>query len=114
MPRDQEFDRPPKDIRLGATIAIWVSTLFMVCNVVDAMKDPVVAGTEITAIPIMALLFAGISTGIVWFVGAKKTQSSFPEARIQQLEERLANLETIASHEENNLQTKVRQLRGLE
>ena len=108
MIEHQQSQRAPEpqvstDTRVQTTSKIWALTIPLV-----ALSIPLVAITGSILVAIMALLSPALATGFVWFFGnqhradAPKTASKSELAgrqRIAELEERLANLETINNFE---------------
>jgi hypothetical protein len=96
----QENPEPQPDIRLKATTAIWGTAMGML-----GISIPLCAITNSTIIPLVAIAGAAIGTCGVWIFGNKKQGSAQNNAeiaaqqRIAELEERLANLETINNFE---------------
>lgn len=92
--RNNILDRDEKDIPLRATIWMWgLSTpLFFACI-------PIIALTSIGILLPLALLVAlMIGTTSVWFFHSQSMTTA--KLELKQLQERIVNLETIASHEE--------------
>lgn len=95
MNNNQEIlDSKEKDIRLKATIWMWGLSipLFFACV-------PIIALTAMgILLPLFVLIALTLGTASVWFFYSKSMNAMSLE--IQQLQGRIVNLETIASHEE--------------
>jgi hypothetical protein len=79
--------------------------LFVICIPLSAVtrSGPI--------LPLAAIAGAAFSTAAVWRNDDKKSPShSFPAQRIERLEQRIANLETIVSSDELDLHTKIQKL----
>jgi hypothetical protein len=103
--------RQPMDIRVIATAFVWVCTtgillIWMVgiflLFAVGANGETVEAIQEVAGpaflIPMIALVVAAISTNKIWKAPISEPPA-LPPNREKQLEERLANLETIITRE---------------
>ena len=87
------------DVRVQATAAIWGLGVGMM-----VFSIPLSAITNSALIPLAVIASAAVGTIAVWRPGTKKESSSTKEQlaagqRIAELEERLANLETINNFE---------------
>ncbi|WP_427159837.1 hypothetical protein ACQFX9_28290 [Aliinostoc sp. HNIBRCY26] len=96
-----------EDVRVAATSKIWGMTVGII-----AICIPLSAVTRSGPIlPLAAIAGAAFSTATVWRNDDKKSPSqSFPAQRIEILEQRIANLETIVSSDELDLHTKIQTL----
>jgi hypothetical protein len=84
------FDKKTRDPRLKATIFVWILSIPLILACV-----PIVALTENgLLLPMAVLITVGISTVSIWLFGRQKNIDCDQE--MQQLETRVANLETIA------------------
>ena len=99
----EQKPEPQEDVRVKTTGAIWGMATGML-----GISIPLSAVTETAFIPVVVIVGAVIGTVAVWRGGAKSeagqqsaTASSNDAAqkRIAELEERLANLETINNFE---------------
>ncbi len=118
---NQEKTRDP---RVSATIGIWICATFMVffsivpvfgaadnnqlIGLVDASNGLIFL---FLLLPVVILLAAGAGTAAVWTV-AKRSIAALPQEELNQLEQRLGNLETIISYEEPALRMKIEQLKS--
>jgi hypothetical protein len=102
----QNFEQP-KDPRVTATSNIWGLTVAIM-----AISIPLTGITRSPAIPLAALGGAAASTVAVWRPGNKKSPNQLlPQQQIELLQERIANLETIASGgSESDLLMKIKRL----
>jgi hypothetical protein len=94
------------DPRTKSTSAIWgyATGMFALCI-------PLVGITRIaTVIPFAIALGAGAGTVAVWRSDRSTKQRSENEQYLRLLEERIANLETIASHSELDIQQQFKPL----
>lgn len=98
---------PDKDIRVITTKKIWEMTVGIL-----AICIPLAAVTKSGPIlPLAAIAGATLSTAAIWLADDKKATS--PDLLSQQLEilqQRLANLETIVSSDEFDLNNKIKNL----
>lgn len=108
----RETSKQPMDIRVAATAFIWLSTtgillIWMVgilLLVVLGHDDSVFADSisDVVGpsflIPMIALIVAAIATNKIWKVPVPDPKLVSPD-HARQLEERLANLETILTRE---------------
>ena len=91
---------PKTDVRVQATAAIWGMTVGMM-----VFSIPLSAITESSFIPLAVIASAAIGTCAVWRPGTKSEnpknnkEQLAAQQRIAELEERLANLETINNFE---------------
>lgn len=103
--QDQEKNR---DARIAATSRIWGFATVML-----GICIPLSAVTRHGAIlPIAVISGAAIGTGAVWQSSDKKSQNSLLQpSKVNELEERIANLETIAAEsDELDLHKRIKQL----
>lgn len=98
-PSEQE-----KDIRVTAIHKIWsyATGMLALCLIFAPARNRVI-------LPLVVVAGAAGSTVYIWN-SEKKSKESLPSSQLQQIEERLANLETIASSSDWNLQMKLKQL----
>jgi hypothetical protein len=103
------FDLPTAnpELRMAATSKIWGYAMGML-----GISIPLAAITESAAIPIVVVLMAGCSTIAIWINPANSSSTTLDQEKVKQLEERLANLETIVSYEEPMLRSKIENLRS--
>ena len=89
-----------KDIRVKATASIWALSTGML-----GICIPLVALTNSgVMLPIAVLSGATVATVAVWFSSEQQMgNTSISGSSMKQLEERIANLETIVSSEEWDL-----------
>jgi hypothetical protein len=93
-----------KDIRVKSTGTIWGCAIAML-----AICIPLSAATRSGAIiPLGVITGAAVGTAAVW--RDKKSQTSLPASQLQQLEQRLANLETIVGSDDLEMRLKIKQL----
>lgn len=95
------------DVRLSATTRIWVITVAIL-----GVCVPLSAITRSGAIlPLVAIGGAAVGTVAVWRSDEQKSKTNYlQQQQIELLEERLANLETIVSSDDLNLQMKIKQI----
>ncbi|HEY9664535.1 MAG TPA: hypothetical protein V6C65_39340 [Allocoleopsis sp.] len=101
---DRTF-RDPSDHCTKATYAIWsfATGMFALCI-------PLAALTRGAAIvPAAVAVGAGVGTVAVWRSDRRSQTSLKAEQKVQLLEERIANLEAIASSTELNIQHQLKQ-----
>ena len=99
--------KPERNIRVAATSKIWSIATGML-----ALCIPLSAVTKSGAIlPLAVISGAAVGTVAVWRSSDSRSRSSsLLTNSIKTLEERVANLETICSHQELDLQRKIKQL----
>lgn len=104
-PLDTNSDR--EDIRVSATSKIWGFATGML-----AICIPLSAATNSGPIlPLAVISGAAIGTGAVWQPSDKKSRNNaLQSTQVEALEERIANLETIVSGDELNLQGRIQRL----
>ncbi|WP_218082636.1 hypothetical protein [Anthocerotibacter panamensis] len=101
-------DDQPRDIRLKATSMIWGFALGGL-----GISIPLTAVTQSgQTIPLMVLMAATISTAVVWKTTSGAGTAQLPPSSLKQIEERLSNLETIVTFEDDNLKAKIDRLRS--
>lgn len=95
-----------KDIRLKVTTRIWGCAVGMlgICIPLTAVTNsgPI--------IPLGVVAGAAVGTAVVWRSADKKSQTELAPNQLQQIEQRLANLETIVGSEDLDLRMKIKQL----
>lgn len=98
---------PYQDVRLSATTRIWVITVAIL-----GVCVPLSAVTRSGAIlPLVAIGGAAVGTVAVWRSDEQKSKTNYlQQQQIELLEQRLANLETIVSSDDLNLQMKIKQI----
>ncbi len=85
-----EYGEQKKDIRLVATIWIWVLSIFLLLACV-----PILALTENGIwLPFAVLISVAISTASIWFFGNSKNLEN--DQKFKTLQTRVDNLEAIA------------------
>ncbi|MEI2578769.1 hypothetical protein [Scytonema sp. PRP1] len=96
-----------QDVRVAATSRIWGIAVGML-----AICIPLSAVTKSGPIlPLATLTGAAVGTAAVWRSDDKKSKrNSLPEQKVELLEQRIANLETIVSSEDFDLRMKIKQL----
>jgi hypothetical protein len=96
-----------QDVRLSATTRIWVITVAIL-----GVCVPLSAVTRSGAIlPLVAIGGAAVGTVAVWRSDEQKSKTNYlQQQQIELLERRLANLETIVSSDDLNLQMKIKQI----
>jgi len=108
MRRDYPQSDEPQDIRYKMTSTVWGYATGML-----GISIPLAAITESGLIPFAVVAGTAVATVAIWGGFGNKTLGELPSDQIRQLEERLANLETIVSYEEdNNLKLKIQQLKS--
>jgi hypothetical protein len=96
----EQNPEPQKDTRMETTGAIWGMATGML-----ALSIPLSSVTQTAFIPLIVIAGAAIGTVAVWRGGAKNEspkgnkEQLAAQQRIAELEERLANLETINNFE---------------
>lgn len=93
---------PPseRDIRVTITTRIWGLATGML-----GICVPIVAITENAIVPIAVVVGATVGTLIVW-----RNYDYKPTNKVKELEQRVANLETISSSQELELINTIKQL----
>ena len=99
---DKKLSKNSQDIRLAATQKIWSLAIGMF-----AICIPLSNATNSGAIlPITVVVGATLGTASVWRASTKESMNNSPvSGKIKQLEERVANLETIITSENINWQS---------
>ena len=99
---DKKLSKNSQDIRLAATQKIWSLAIGMF-----AICIPLSNATNSGAIlPITVVVGATLGTASVWRASTKESiNNSQVSGKIKQLEERVANLETIITSENINWQS---------
>lgn len=105
--KSQPNVEPYQDVRLSATTRIWVITVAIL-----GVCVPLSAVTRSGAIlPLVAIGGAAVGTVAVWRSDEQKSKTNYlHQQQIELLEQRLANLETIISSDDLNLQMKIKQI----
>ncbi|MBF2004416.1 MAG: hypothetical protein IGS49_02795 [Chlorogloeopsis fritschii C42_A2020_084] len=100
-----------RDIRVTATSKIWGMTVGIL-----AICIPLSAATRSGPIlPLAALTGATVGTLAVWRSDDKKSKANYlSPQKVQYLEQRIANLETIISSDDFDLQRKIKSLESSE
>lgn len=100
----------PEDIRVTATTKIWGLTVGIL-----AICVPLSAVTRSGAIiPLAAIGGAAVGTVAVWRSDEKKYQNKLLSPQQLELEQRIADLETIVSGEDFDLRMKIKRLHANE
>ncbi|MBE9207726.1 hypothetical protein IQ244_14605 [Nostoc sp. LEGE 06077] len=96
-----------EDVRVISTTRIWGITVGIL-----AVCIPLSAVTRSGALlPLAAIGGATAGTIAIWRSDEKKSKAAdLQPQQLELLEQRIANLETIVSHEEFDLQNKIKQL----
>lgn len=92
-------------IRFAATAIIWGFGTGML-----ALCIPLVGMTGTPLLPLAVIVGASASTVVIWLSSANSPDQSFLTSSMQQLEQRVANLEMIASDRELDLDKKIKRL----
>ncbi|MBE9179421.1 hypothetical protein IQ268_12695 [Oculatella sp. LEGE 06141] len=103
-PSNQPSQDDAKDVRLSALQKIWSYATGMLALAV--IFTPV---RHSTVISIAIVSGAAVSSAVVWRGDRASTSLSSPQA-MKHLEERIANLEMIASNDELDLQRRIERL----
>jgi hypothetical protein len=105
--RFKKYLEEHQDVRVAATSRIWGIAVGML-----AICIPLSAVTKSGPIlPLATLTGAAVGTAAVWRSDDKKSKSnSLPQQKVELLEQRIANLETIVSSEDFDLRMKIKQL----
>lgn len=111
MPKKPEKNfHQPEDIRVSATTKIWGLTVAIL-----AICVPLSAVTRSGAIiPLAAIGGAAIGTVAVWRSDVKKYQNQILSPQQVELEQRIADLETIVSGDDFDLRMKIKRLHANE
>jgi len=100
------FEPESEDIRVRLITKIWGVSMGML-----GISIPLAAITESgPVIPLAVIIGTSLSTVAIWRNG---NSESLPSAQFKQLEERLANLETIVTYEEQeqSIRAKIQRLK---
>lgn len=92
-------------IRFAATAIIWGFGTGML-----ALCIPLVGMTGTPLLPLAVIVGAAVSTVVIWVNSANSPHQPFLTSSMQQLEQRVANLEIIASDRELDLDNKIKRL----
>lgn len=92
-------------IRFAATAIIWGFGTGML-----ALCIPLVGMTGTPLLPLAVIVGAAVSTVVIWRSSANSPHQPFLTSSMQQLEQRVANLEIIASDRELDLDNKIKRL----
>ena len=94
------------DVRVAATSRIWGLTvgILAICIPLSAVtrSGPI--------IPLATITGAAVGTVAVWRSDDKKSKGYLQQQQVELLEQRIANLETIASSDDVDLLRKIKQL----
>ena len=106
----KKFKKDPEehqDVRVAATSRIWGITVAML-----AICIPLSAVTRSgPIIPLATITGAAVGTAAVWRSDDKKSKNNYlPQHKVELLEQRIANLETIVSSDDFDLQMKIQKL----
>lgn len=95
-----------KDVRVAATSRIWGLSVAML-----ALSIPLTAITRSAIIPLATIAGAAVGTVAVWRSDEKKSKTNYlQQQQVELLEQRIADLETIVSSNDFDLQMKIKQL----
>lgn len=94
-----------EDIRMTTTTKIWSYAIGMLALCIPL--SPITRSGVI--LPLAVVTSAAAGTAFVWR-SDKKAQNALPTSELQQIEERLANLETIAASGQLELRSQFKQL----
>lgn len=94
-----------RDIRLAATSKIWTYATGML-----AICIPLVGITRNPILPLAVIAGATAGTYVVWRSDNQPRNQAVLTSTIQQLEQRVADLETIVSNQELDLEHKIKRL----
>ncbi|MCL1463760.1 hypothetical protein [Argonema galeatum] len=100
---EKDFE-PSTDSRLAATTRIWsfATGMLALCMIFSPTRNNI-------AVPIVLGSSAAAGTACVW-LSNKKSSNSLQEDRIQEIEQRLNKLETIAGNDDLEMWLKIRHL----
>lgn len=106
-PQFEQESAKNRDVRVTATSRIWgiAAGMLAICIPLSAVtrSGPI--------LPIAVITGAAFGTGAVWQSSDKKSRyNSLQPHTLEQLEQRIANLETIAAGGELDLERKIKQL----
>jgi hypothetical protein len=104
--RGRLMTKTVQDPKVISTTRIWGITVGIL-----AVCIPLSAVTNSGAVlPLAAIGGATVGTIAIWRSDERKSKAALQPQQIEQLEQRVANLETIVSNEEFDLQNKIKQL----
>ncbi|MBW4649424.1 MAG: hypothetical protein KME06_12170 [Kastovskya adunca ATA6-11-RM4] len=107
MARHCDTNSDREDIRVSATSKIWAFATGMLAICIP-LADETDSGP---LLPLAVISGAAIATSAVWQPSNKKFRNNALQAtQVEALEERIANLETIVSSDELNLQGRIQRL----
>lgn len=93
-------------IRLVVTAIIWGFATGML-----AICIPLVGMTGTPLLPLAVVIGATVSTVVVWWHSETQPRnSSFLTSNVNEIEKRVANLEMIVSHQDLDIEKKIKQL----
>ncbi|WP_287127517.1 hypothetical protein [Candidatus Cyanaurora vandensis] len=111
-----------RDGRVSSTVGIWICATIMLAVALAPLLATVESGDivpllaetgfAILLLPFSVVFGASLATIAVWFFGKPAVQMLTSD-ELKVLTDRLANLETIVSFEDNDLKGKVQRLRSL-
>ncbi len=93
-------------LRVAATAIIWgfATGMLVICI-------PLVGMTGTPVLPLAVIIGAAVSTVVVWRSSERKPRNQpFLTSTMQQIEQRVGNLETIVSNQELDLDNKIKRL----
>lgn len=106
MAKPEKDLKEHKDVRVATTSIIWGISVAML-----ALCIPLTAITRNAILPLATITGAAVGTIAVWRSDDKKSKTSYLQhQQVELLEQRIANLETIVSSNDFELQTKIKQL----
>ncbi len=96
-----------QDARVAATTRIWGISVGML-----AICIPLTAITRSSILPLATITGAAVGTVAVWRSDDKKSKNnkSLPQEKVELLEQRIADLETIVSSDDLDLRSKIKQI----
>lgn len=96
-----------QDARVAATTRIWGISVAMLVVCI-----PLTGITRSTILPLATIAGAAVGTVAVWRSDERKFRKNnyLPQDKVELLEQRIADLETIVSSDEIDLQRKIKQL----
>ncbi|GAA6622605.1 hypothetical protein [Scytonema sp. NUACC26] len=96
-----------QDARVAATTRIWGISVAML-----ALCIPLTAITRSSILPLATITGAAVGTVAVWRSDDRKYKKNnyLPQDKMELLEQRIADLETIVSSDEIDLQRKIKQI----
>ncbi|KYC36315.1 hypothetical protein WA1_42090 [Scytonema hofmannii PCC 7110] len=96
-----------QDARVAATTRIWGISVGML-----AICIPLTAITRSSILPLATITGAAVGTVAVWRSDDKKSKNNnyLPQDKVELLEQRIADLETIVSSDDLDLRSKIKQL----